>query len=269
MPKNSNLLSHPAINIFSNNKPSIGSDFIELQSVDSTNNYAMAKVHAGLALHGTAYFAHEQTAGKGQRGKTWNTTPGENIIMSIVVEPQFLLPIQQFFLSAAIAVSCYDFLTNFFPDDWSIKWPNDLYWRDRKAGGILIESICKGNDWLFAIVGIGINVNQVQFPDNIKNPVSLKQISGKTMKADELAKELCDFIEKRYNELKNQGADQVLRRYNQLLYKRNQAVRLKKGNIIFETTIKEVTSQGHLLTFDTIDRSFGFGEVEWIIERGE
>ncbi|MBS1598182.1 MAG: biotin--[acetyl-CoA-carboxylase] ligase [Bacteroidetes bacterium] len=264
MLKNRNLLSHPAINIFPDNYHSIGSNFVELQSVDSTNNYAMAAVHAGLAFHGTSYFALEQTAGKGQRGKTWTTTSGENIIMSIITEPRFLLPMQQFFLSATIAISCYDFLTNFFPDEWKIKWPNDLYWRDRKAGGILIESICKGNEWLFAIVGIGININQVQFPDEIKNPVSLKQITGKTMKVEELAKKLCDFIDKRYNELRTSGGDQLLAEYNRFLYKRNETVRLKKGNIIFDTTIKEVNSQGQLITQDAVDRSFGFGEVEWL-----
>jgi len=99
MLKNSNLLSHPAINLFGNDKPSIGSNFIELQSVDSTNNYAM-QGSCWIALHGTAYFAHDQLAGKGQRGKTWNTAPGENIIMSIVLEPHFLQPMQQFVLSA-------------------------------------------------------------------------------------------------------------------------------------------------------------------------
>jgi BirA family biotin operon repressor/biotin-[acetyl-CoA-carboxylase] ligase len=265
MLKNSNLLSHPAINLFRNNHSPIGHNFIELKSVDSTNNYAMAKVHAGLALHGTAYFAHEQITGKGQRGKTWNATPRENIIMSIVLEPGFLQPIQQFILSAMVAVSCHDFLTNYFLDEWNIKWPNDLYWRDRKAGGILIESVCKGNEWLYAIVGIGININQVQFPDHIKNAVSLKQITGKTMNAVELAKQLCSFIDKRYTELKQSGAGQLISRYNRYLFKRNESVRLKKANIIFETTIKEVNFKGQLLTHDTVDRSFDFGEVEWLI----
>jgi BirA family biotin operon repressor/biotin-[acetyl-CoA-carboxylase] ligase len=149
-------------------------------------------------------------------------------------------------------------------DETSLKWPNDIYWRDRKAGGILIESVCKGNEWLYAVVGIGININQVEFPDHIKNAVSLKQITGKTMNAVELAKQLCSFIDKRYTELKQSGADQLISRYNRYLFKRNESVRLKKANIIFETTIKEVNLKGQLLTRDTIDRSFDFGEVEWL-----
>lgn len=263
MLKNSNLLSHPAINLFRNNSPAIGSNFVELQSVDSTNNYAMAQVHAGSAFHGTSYFAHEQTAGKGQRGKSWITSSGENIIMSLVTEPRFLLPVQQFLLSATIAVACHDFLKNFLPDNWRIKWPNDLYWSDRKAGGILIESICKGNEWLFAIIGIGININQVQFPDQLRNAISLKQVTGKTFSTLDLAKELCAYIEQRYSKLKASDANVLLGEYNQLLYKRNQIVRLKKENIIFETIVKEVNAQGQLITVDALERSFGFGEVEW------
>jgi len=265
MPKNRNLLSHPAINISSQNSPQIGSNFIELQSVDSTNNYAMALVHAGTAKHGTVYIAHEQTAGKGQRGKTWISTPGDNIMMSAIIEPAFLLTSQQFFLSAAIAVSCRDFLSSIFSDDWRIKWPNDLYWRDRKAGGILIENTFKGNKWPFAIVGIGINVNQLQFPEHLQNAVSLIQISGRTFSTVDLAKQLCSEIEKKYAALKEGKAEQIISEYNRVLYKRNEKVRLKRGNITFETTIQEVTRHGQLVTNDATGRSFDFGDVEWLI----
>jgi BirA family biotin operon repressor/biotin-[acetyl-CoA-carboxylase] ligase len=125
--KNRNLLSYPAI----------GQRLIILPSIDSTNNYAMGQANAGLAGHGTVYFALEQTAGKGQRGKSWITTVGENIMMSVVIEPQSLKINDQFLLSAAIALGCYDFFKSYAGDEISIKWPNDIYWRDRKAGGYL------------------------------------------------------------------------------------------------------------------------------------
>ncbi|WP_315818363.1 biotin--[acetyl-CoA-carboxylase] ligase [Paraflavitalea speifideaquila] len=120
--------------------PTIGQRLIILPVIDSTNNYAMAQATAGLASHGTVYFALQQTAGKGQRGKTWHTTPGENIMMSVVIQPQALITNQQFLLSAAIALGCYDFFKTYAGEETSIKWPNDIYWRDRKAAGILIES---------------------------------------------------------------------------------------------------------------------------------
>ncbi|HTQ63951.1 MAG TPA: biotin--[acetyl-CoA-carboxylase] ligase [Puia sp.] len=244
----------------------IGHPFIELQSVDSTNNYAMAQVHAGLAFHGTTYFSYEQLNGRGQRGKSWVTKPGENITMSILLEPDFLRPMQQFILSASIARGSYDFLIKYFPDDWYIKWPNDLYWRDRKAGGILIESICKGDKWLFAVVGMGININQTRFPADISRAISLKQITGKTYEVKKLAMELCNSIGTIYEQLRNEDYDKIIESYNECLYKRNELVRLKKGNIIFETTIKEVTAQGQLITVNGMERSFDLSEIEWVFD---
>ena len=115
--------------------------FVELQSVDSTNNYARQQIHAGLAQHGMGIFTHEQLAGKGQRGNSWSSEKDANIILSIVIKPQPLLLTQQFMLSACVAVSIHDFFSKYAGDSTKIKWPNDLYWQDRKAGGVLIESV--------------------------------------------------------------------------------------------------------------------------------
>ena len=104
----------------------LGSPFIELQSVDSTNNYAREQIHAGLAQHGEAFFAHEQFAGKGQRGKAWASEKGDNIILSVVIKPQSLLLPQQFQLSTCTAVAVHEFFVKYAGDDAKIKWPNDL-----------------------------------------------------------------------------------------------------------------------------------------------
>jgi BirA family biotin operon repressor/biotin-[acetyl-CoA-carboxylase] ligase len=237
-----------------------------LPVIDSTNNYAMAQATAGLATHGTVYFALEQTAGKGQRGKTWHTTPGENIMMSVVIQPQALKTSQQFLLSAAIALGCYDFFKTYAGDETSIKWPNDIYWRDRKAAGILIESRVGNplNTWLFAIAGMGININQTQFAPEALRPVSLKQITGKTYDINTLAQELCTFLENRYQTIWN--PQQLLADYQQALYKLGQSVKLKKANSVFETTIQGVTPSGQLITRDTLERQFEVGEVEWVFK---
>jgi len=254
-------LAHPVNRV---NAGSIGHPFIILPQVDSTNNYAMRQIQAGLASHGITWFAREQTAGKGQRGKSWLTTPNQNIMVSTVVQPG-LLPGQQFWLSAAVALACYDFYKNYAGDETRIKWPNDLYWRDRKAGGILIENVFRGADWLFAVVGIGININQAQFDASLPNPVSLKQITGKDFDAVELAKELCQALELRYQALVTGGADSILEAYRTVLYRMNESVTLKKGNILFETTIQGVSDTGRLLTKDVMEREFDFGEVELVI----
>jgi BirA family biotin operon repressor/biotin-[acetyl-CoA-carboxylase] ligase len=239
--------------------------FTILDRVDSTNNYAMQQVHAGLATHGMAWLALEQTAGKGQRGKSWDAEPGKNIALSMVLQPGKPITSQPFYLSAAVALACYQFFSRYAGDETKIKWPNDLYWRDRKAGGVLIETIYHGREWKWAIIGIGININQVNFDTGLKNPVSLKQITGKDHDVVELAKELQILVLKHVDKLSKMDRDQLLKDYNHHLYKKNEVVRLRKDNMNFETMIKEVSQQGKLVTIDAFERYFDFGEVEWIL----
>ena len=234
-----------------------------LDSVDSTNNYAMDMVHAGMAKHGKLWFTPHQIAGKGQRGKNWTSAAGKNIAMSLVLEPERLQISNQFHLSAAIALSCFEFFSSLAGDETKIKWPNDLYWRDRKAGGILIENVLQGKSWKWAVVGIGININQTEFEGGLINPVSLKQITGKNFNIIELAKELHSLLIKNLAALK--ADDAVIKGYNEHLYKHNQLVSLKKDGEVFETMIKEVLDIGRLITVDAVEREFDFGEVEWMI----
>ena len=252
----------------------IGHAFIELESVDSTNNYAMARAAAGNASHGTLFFAYDQWAGKGQRGRVWSSTPGENIVLSAVIEPLAFQPAQAFALSVSVALACHDLFSRYAgPESTSIKWPNDLYWNDRKAGGILIENHFQGDRWPLAIAGMGININQVEFPATARNPVSLRQITGRSFPAVDLARELGSCLDRRYSELSNgAGGEQFARaaagqlaQYNDRLYRRQQTVRLKKDSAVFATTILGVDARGSLLTRDTMTREFSFGEVEWVL----
>ena len=226
----------------------------------------MAQVAAGAASHGTLFFAYDQWAGKGQRGRSWTSNPGENIVLSAVLEPVAFPASRIFSLSACVALACHDLFSRYAgKEETAIKWPNDLYWRDRKAGGILIENHFRGERWALAIAGMGININQVRFPESARNPVSLKQITGLSFDAVALARELGECLDRRYRELERGEADALVSTYNHCLYGRGKAVRLKKDNAVFETTVKEVTMSGELITRDTIERRFGFGEVEWII----
>ena len=234
-----------------------------LDTVDSTNNYAMANVHAGMAAHGMAWFAKEQATGKGQRGRSWISEKGKNIAISLVLEPERLSIKSQFQLSAVVAITCFEFFSKYAGEETTIKWPNDLFWRDRKAGGILIENVLQGKTWKWAVVGIGININQTRFDKAILNPVSLKQITGKNFKIIELAKELQVLLMKNLAEPK--PADEIFNQYNEHLYKINKTVKLKKDGVIFDTVIKEISAAGRLITVDAIEREFDFGEVEWVL----
>jgi len=243
----------------------IGHAFIELESVDSTNNYAMARATSGQASHGTIFFARRQWAGKGQRGRSWNSKPGENIILSAVLEPVAFAPSQAFPLSAAVALACDDLFTRHAGADMTrIKWPNDLYWGDRKAGGILIENNLRGERWAYAIVGIGININQTDFPDTGGNPVSLRQITGRPADPMQLARELAACLERRFTELESDPTA-IIARYNSRLYGLGREVTLRAKEGILRTIVTGVSADGKLLTRDSAERSFTFGEVDWII----
>ncbi len=245
-------------------KSTIGKPFIELTEVESTNIYAMEQVQANMAGHGTAFYAWSQTAGKGQQGKTWIAEPGANITVSVVLDCSSFAVTQVFELSLAIALASYDFFSIYAGGETRIKWPNDIYWRDRKAGGILIENVIRGDQWSWAIVGIGININQVDFPEMLKKPVSLKQITGKEHNTRDLAWELCGCIEKRLGDWAEKGAVFLLGEYNERLYKKGETVKLKKKNIVFSCMIQEVNSSGELVTRGAAADSFRFGEVEWL-----
>jgi BirA family biotin operon repressor/biotin-[acetyl-CoA-carboxylase] ligase len=256
--------------------------FIELQSVDSTNKYAMALIQqAGMteghavAHPGMVIFAHEQTEGKGQRGRTWRSQAGANIAMSILLNPYPLTVSDGFKLSACTAVAVHEFFRRYAGDDTKIKWPNDIYWRDRKAGGVLIENVIGGGraegerqkpeTWKWAVVGIGLNINQILFPADLPNPVSLKQITGKNFEPVLLAKELCSVFENYFQLLTAGKFNEIFNRYTQHLYKKSEKVKLKKGSRVFETTIKAVSETGQLITRHSVEERFEFGEIEWVL----
>lgn len=240
----------------------IGKPFIELSKVESTNNYAMALAHEGMAQHGTLVFTTCQTRGKGQRTKSWESEPGKNIAMSLVVDPYFLPASEAFRLSMMAAVAVHETLTGIIGEETKIKWPNDIYWRDRKAAGILIENIFQGPRWAFAVIGIGLNVNQTAF-NGLQNAVSLKQITGKEHPLRQLAERIAASVENHYQLLQAQ-APIIEDTYRAQLYKRGQQVRLKKDNRIFEAEIVDVTNQGQLVTRHGVEEHFNVGDVEWV-----
>ena len=162
----------------------LGVPLIELSTIDSTNIYAMAQIKAGLAKSGSCFRADYQTHGKGQHGRIWESSKGQNILCSYILELEKLddlkkwTPTDQIGFSAAIALGIRAFFEAHTNGDTKIKRPNDIYWRDRKAGGILIENLLKGTAWTWTVIGIGININQTVFSPEAPNPVSLKQITG-------------------------------------------------------------------------------------------
>lgn len=239
--------------------------FTILDDVESTNNYAMGKVHAGLAVHGQAWFAREQWGGRGQRGNEWVSKKDENLIMTVILKPDKQFRSNTFLFNMMVAGICHRFLEKNVAVTTNLKWPNDIYYDDRKAGGILIENVFSGTVWNWAVVGIGININQQNFDDVNANVTSVRNICDRIFDPVELARQLHIELNENMDVVNDASIDFSLHYYNEHLYKKGNIVKLKKGNILFSTCIKEVNRQGQLVTFDATERQFNSGEIKWLL----
>ncbi|MDE5793417.1 MAG: biotin--[acetyl-CoA-carboxylase] ligase [Muribaculaceae bacterium] len=169
---------------------------INLAEVDSTNAYIMRNV--GDLEAPVMVTAYSQTAGQGQRGNSWEAEPGKNLTFSIFYRPLGLPPMAQFAMSEAVALAVVDFLVGHGVEA-KVKWPNDIYVGDNKICGILIRHSIMGAYVSYSVIGVGIDVNQTQFLSDAPNPVSMKQITGKTYDLALLEKEIAEIMEGRLN----------------------------------------------------------------------
>lgn len=223
----------------------------------------MAAIHDGKAGHGIAYQALEQTAGRGQRGKAWVTGRNMNIALSAVLEPGNILPVGSFLLGAATAVAVRSWLENYISGSM-IKWPNDIYIHDKKIAGILIENIVRGNKWNYAVVGIGVNINQPQFDPELTNATSLNMLTGKTYDIIVLGRALCEHLEEQWQLLQH-APEQVMNNYNGHLFRKNMPVRFKEGNRVFTATVKRVAASGELVVTNGEDEVSIAQGIQWLI----
>ena len=248
----------------------IGLPFTELTEVDSTNIYAMNQVKTNMAGHGAAFLAQKQWAGKGQMGKVWEAESGQNILLSVVLDPKKLVfngsELEPSIVSMLIAVGCFNFFITYAGDETRIKWPNDIYWRDRKAAGILIENSFRGPIWQWSVAGMGVNINQTEFGTGLQKAVSLKQMTGKTFQVPALAKELCSHIEAALQMVVDKGPGTLLELYNNALYKKGEQVQLDIEGKKITATICRVLSNGYLEieTENGIKQSHALGAIQWL-----
>lgn len=166
----------------------------------------MLRMHSnGNDIHGSVISTDFQTAGKGLDTNRWHSSKAENLLYSMAVKPDFLMPSAQFLITKIISLSIVEVLSEFLPDvNIRIKWPNDIYVQKKKIAGILVSNIISGNSFEFSIIGIGLNVNESEFPEWIPNPVSMSQISGKKFDRDSLLLKITDSIDKGVAQLKGE-----------------------------------------------------------------
>jgi len=243
----------------------IGSTIVHLDIVDSTNNYAAKELLTKSLNEGTLFVATCQQAGRGTGLATWESADGLNLTFTVVLYPSGVALSQQFSLSQAISLGMTDFLSRFV-SDVLVKWPNDIYVNDKKIGGILIETAITGGKFSRALVGVGLNINQDVFVSEAPNPVSLKNLTGKTYELSLMLTDLCTCLDNRYRSLIRGDYFILQHDYGKLLYRKGVWAKYRDQNSDFEGRIIEVESDGRLKieTRKGEVRGFYFKEVAFI-----
>ncbi|MBQ5923500.1 MAG: biotin--[Alistipes sp.] len=172
-------------------------------------------------VEGDIILAQCQTAGRGQRGHTWESREGENLTLSLLLEPQFLPPSEQFLISECVALGVCDVLLH-YGIEAQIKWTNDIYIGDRKLAGILIEHKLQGSALARTVAGIGLNVNQKAFSDDLPNPISMAQATGREFDREQVLQTVATSLMARYEQLRDGGAVELQTDYHQRLYRLGQ-----------------------------------------------
>ena len=246
----------------------VGHNLITLKEVDSTNTFLKDAVSKSTPLlDGTVIMAEKQFGGRGQAENSWLTEPGKNLTISILLNPGFLSVDKQFELNKAVSIALNDVLIKYIPSKALIKWPNDLYVCNKKIGGMLIENIVQGNKIKHAIIGIGLNVNQENFPENLKNVTSLKQELHQDYDLMGLLGEICSAIEARYLQLKAGSLKKINEEYLNRLYLKDQWASFKFDGMIQHGKIVGITNIGQLiLETDDETRVFNNKEIEFLNE---
>lgn len=166
--------------------------YILLHETASTNSYLSRM--ASMLPSGTVIYTNSQTSGRGQRGNSWEAEPGKNLTFSMLVKHPAVVPSKQFRISEAVSLAVVEWLSQ-YSDGFSVKWPNDIYYHDKKICGILIEHVLCGNAIVHTIVGVGINVNQEHFLSDAPNPVSLIHVVGHEIPLEQALHDVCQRIE--------------------------------------------------------------------------
>jgi BirA family transcriptional regulator, biotin operon repressor / biotin---[acetyl-CoA-carboxylase] ligase len=232
-----------------------------LPSCHSTNSYALEWLKEHEVQEGWMVYTFDQTNGRGQGGNKWESTPHHNLTFSLVYCPTFLKPKDQFQLNKAVSLGLVAYL-NAQGFDAQIKWPNDIYLEGGKVAGILIENILRGNDFRYAVVGVGLNVNQKQFS---VPAVSLFLMDGKERDLETSLVGLASCIDLKMNHLASGDMAEIDIEYHKVLYRRNQPAFYSSGGEHFAGVVKGVDETGRLRVLtENGERTFALKEISFL-----
>ena len=207
-----------------------------------------------------------QSAGRGQRGNSWESENGANLLFSVVFFPEFLPANKQFRLSQINALALQETLS-LYTDSVTVKWPNDIYWKDMKLCGTLIENDLTGTCLSRSIVGSGVNLNQQKFVSDAPNPISLCQITGQIYNKETILHQILERTAFYYEMLKQGKGDEIAERYSNVLYRKEGFHAYRDANGIFHASIVEIQPNGRLILEDKEGniRPYLFKEVACVL----
>ena len=257
------------------NKKTTQDFLLFLEETDSTNRYLQDLSQREKPDEGTSVFTSYQTAGRGLCGNFWESEKGKNVLFSAIFYPNVLPVSEQFYLSEITSVSVLQALreeTEPFDkkaaSEFSIKWPNDIYWRDKKMGGILIENTIVNNQIAQTIIGAGVNINQEEFKSSAPNPVSLKQIIGAESDVESVFIRIIKNLHHNYIRILKNEFTSVHSIYMDNLFRKSGLHPFRsKEKELFYASVKRIEPCGTLVleTVDKEERTFMFKEVEFVI----
>ena len=224
-----------------------------IKSTNSTNTLLKELVAKGEPP--TFIYAGYQTAGRGQTGNGWESEADKNLLCSILLPPDKNL----YFLNIAVGVA----LLRVIGEDFTIKWPNDIYWGNKKVAGILVENAIIGSEIRYSIAGIGLNVNQTTFVSDAPNPISLKQIRGQEYDIEQLMNQLLEQV---YSIL-NEPEQDIWSYYKAHLYRREDFWPYEDKKGMFEAAIQDVLPTGEIVLCDRNGqtRQYEFKQIKYIL----
>jgi BirA family biotin operon repressor/biotin-[acetyl-CoA-carboxylase] ligase len=243
----------------------IGSKLLFLKNLPSTNSYAASLLREQEVPEGTVVHTNYQSAGRGQGGNKWESEENKNLLLSIILFPSMINPTDSFLISMAVSLGICDFLDQ-YTSSISIKWPNDIYVKNDKIAGILIENSIMGDQIEHSIAGIGINLNQTEFVSDAPNPVSLANLTGKQHDLNNCLIHLTADLDKRYKFLMSGDFDLIRLDYISRLYRYKHWSKFRDINGLFIGRILNVGDTGRLRVEreDKIVTEYSFKEIEFI-----
>ena len=242
-----------------------GRNRIRLDETGSTNRYLSELAVRENLPEGTVVTTGYQQEGQGLGGTRWISASGQNLLMSVLLRPD-VLPVKKIYLICkAVALAIKDYLAeeNIAA---KIKWPNDIYVGDKKICGVLIENSIRGSQILQSVIGIGLNVNQQVFPEDIPNPVSMKNLTGKSYDTEHCLAKLCHHIEKRYFQIRSENFNLVTNDYLKSLHRFYEMESYESRSDKFFGQIIDVTDEGQLVLKkqDGSIHRFAFKEIRFL-----